>query len=475
MLSWKSDLLVVLGARESRVHGEAAEQVEKLNQGNIPYTHRNRRRMSTQLEQIAIKAKTDRTLRFTSLAHLLTPEFLIETWRQMNRRGASGVDGETTKEFERELEARVQDICARLKSGTYRAPPVRRVDIPKGPGKAGTRPLGIPTVEDRLVQRAVARIVEAVFETDFLDCSYGFRPRRSAHQALRTLRGTLVTKKVRHLYEADIRGYFTHINHQWLMRMVAHRIADGVILRLIGKWLRAGVMQDGVVIRMEAGTPQGGPLSPLLSNVYLHFVLDLWFEKKLQKWWQGEAYLTRFADDFVASFQYKRDAERFDRYLRKRFARFNLELADEKTRLLLFGRFATERKAQYSEKPETFEFLGFTHVCGTDRRGTFAVIRIPAQKSCRKFLARTKKWLAEHRHWKRRDQQRQLTMMLRGFYQYFALPHCKPKLDVVRHEVQLQWVRVLRRRSQRHRLYWCYLLSRSWFELPWAETRHATV
>jgi hypothetical protein len=180
----------------------------------------------------------------------------------MNRRGASGVDGETTTEFERDLETRVQDICARLKAGTYRAPPVRRVDIPKGPGKAGTRPLGIPTVEDRLVQRAVARILEAVFEADFLDCSYGFRPGRNPHQALRSLRATLVTKKVRHLYEADIRGYFNHINHQWLMRMVAHRIADRVILRLIGKWLRAGVMQDGVVIRMEAGTPQGGPLTP---------------------------------------------------------------------------------------------------------------------------------------------------------------------------------------------------------------------
>jgi group II intron reverse transcriptase/maturase len=431
--------------------------------------------MSTQLEQIAAKATADRTLRFTSLAHLLTPAFLIETWRQMNRRGASGVDGETTTEFERELETRVQDICARLKAGTYRAPPVRRVEIPKGPGKVGTRPLGIPTVEDRLVQRAVARIVEAVFEADFLDCSYGFRPRRSAHHALRTLRATLVTKKVRHLYEADIRGYFNHINHQWLKRMVAHRIADGVILRLIGKWLRAGVMQDGVVVRTEAGTPQGGPLSPVLANVYLHFVLDLWFEKKVRRWFRGEAYLIRFADDFVASFQYKRDAENFDRYLRKRFARFNLELADEKTRLLLFGRFAAETKAAYDARPETFDFLGFTHVCGTDNRGTFAVIRLPSLKSRRKFLARTKEWLSRHRHWKRRDQQRQLTTMLRGFYQYFGLHHCKPKLDDIRREVQLQWIRVLRRRSQRHRLYWCYLGSRSWFELPYAETRHATV
>jgi RNA-directed DNA polymerase len=431
--------------------------------------------MSTQLGQIAAKAKADRKLRFTSLAHLLTPEFLKETWGQLNRRGASGVDGETTKQFESELETRVQDICVRLKAGTYKAPPVRRVEIPKGPGKIGTRPLGIPTVEDRLLQRAVTRILEAVFEADFLECSYGFRPGRNPHHALRALRAAIVTKKVRHLFEADIRGYFNHINHQWLRQMVAHRIADPVILRLIGKWLRAGVMQGGVVTRSEEGTPQGGPISPILSNVYLHFVLDLWFEKKVRPLCQGEAYLTRFADDFVVSFQYKRDAESFHRRLILRFQRFNLELAEEKTRLMLFGRFARETKAEYEERPETFDFLGFKHVCGIDQSGRFVLVRIPSQKSCRKFLARTQEWLKGHRHWKRRDQQRQMTSMLRGFYQYFALHHCKPKLDWVRHEVQLQWVRTLRRRSQRHRLYWSYLKSRTWFELPYAETLHATV
>src|SRR6202162_5759806 len=214
--------------------------------------------MSTKLGQIAKKAKLDREVRFTSLAHLLTPTFLKETWRMMNRHAASGVDGQSTEQFASEMEQRVEEICAQLKEGTYRAPPVRRVEIPKGPGKIGTRPLGIPTVADRLLQRAVARILEAVFEADFLDCSYGFRPGRNPHHALQALRVQIVRKKVRHLYEADIRGYFTHINHQWLRRMVAHRIADGVILRLIGKWLRAGIMQDGVVVRPEAGTPQGG-------------------------------------------------------------------------------------------------------------------------------------------------------------------------------------------------------------------------
>ena len=271
--------------------------------------------MSTQLDQIAKKAKSDPKVRFTSLAHLLTPEFLKETWKQMNRRGASGIDGETTKEFEQDLDTRAQALCERLKRGAYRAPPVRRVEIPKGPGKVGTRPLGIPTVEDRLLQRAVARILEAVFEADFLECSYGFRPRRNPHDALRALRRIIVTKKVGHLFEADIRGYFNHIQHEWLQKMVAHRIADPLILRLVGKWLHAGYMLEGVVTRTEEGSPQGGPISPILANIYLHFALDLWFEKKIKPKCRGEAYLTRFADDFVGNFQYGRDAERFQKDL----------------------------------------------------------------------------------------------------------------------------------------------------------------
>jgi len=241
--------------------------------------------MTTKLARIADKAKVERKLRFTSLAHLLTPEFLLETWKQMNHKGASGVDGETTKDFESDLETRVEQLCARLKEKRYRPPPVRRVEIPKGEGK--TRRLGIPTVEDRLLQRAVARILSAIYEQDFLELSYGFRPGRNPHQALRALRSHVVAGKVRHVYEADIRGYFNHINHEWLRKMVAHRIADPVILSLVGKWLRAGVMQDGVVVHVHEGSPQGGPVSPVLANIYLHYVLDLWFEKKFKTWCQG--------------------------------------------------------------------------------------------------------------------------------------------------------------------------------------------
>jgi len=431
--------------------------------------------MSTQLGQIAKKAKLDRKVRFTSLAHLLTPEFLTETWAMMNRRAASGIDGESTEQFESELERRVEEICAQLRADTYRAPPVRRVDIPKGPGKTGMRPLGIPTVADRLLQRAVARILDAVFEADFLDCSYGFRPGRNPHHALQALRVQIVTKKVSHVFEADIRSYFTHIDHQWLRKMVAHRIADPTILKLIGKWLKAGAMRDGVVISTEEGTPQGGPISPVLSNLYLHFTLDLWFEKKFKPQCKGEAYLVRFADDFVGSFQLWRDAQNFQHHLRERFARFNLELAEDKTRLLLFGRFAAAMRRKHGQRPETFEFLGFKHACGVDRAGRFSLIRIPCAKSCSKFLARTREWLLRHRHWKRREQQQHLSVMLRGFYQYFALHHCSHKLSWIRHEVQRQWMHALRCRSQRHRLSWIRLSDRLWFELPFARTLHPTV
>ncbi|NRS86943.1 group II intron reverse transcriptase/maturase [Clostridium tetanomorphum] len=429
--------------------------------------------MSTKLDEIAIKARKDKKAVFTSLAHIITPEFLKETWKMMNRKGASGVDGETTKEFEYNIDERVKDIWKKMKEKKYKAPPVRRVEIPKGNGK--TRPLGIPTVEDRLVQRAAARILESIYEQEFMDFSYGFRPRRNPHQALKTLRECIVKKKVRFIYEADIRGYFNHINHQWLMKMIKLRIADPVIISMIGKWLRSGVMVNGVVTINTEGTPQGGPISPILANIYLHYVLDLWFAKKYKAYAQGEAYLIRFADDYVACFQYKRDAEKFEKYSKYRMNKFHLELAEEKTRLISFGRYARERSAKYDKKPETFDFLGFRHISGVGINGQFALIRKPTVKSCRKFLDKTHKWLKEHIHWKRRDQQKQLTSMLRGFYQYFSLYHCGNKLMFIRQEVVNQWIRSLRRRSQRHRLYWSYLSTREWFKLPYPELIHADI
>ncbi len=428
--------------------------------------------MSPELETLTQQAKAHPTRRFIALAHRLTPAFLHETWTLMNRRGAPGVDGETPREFEAALGERCARLVARLKARQYVAPPVRRVEIPKGAGK--TRPLGIPTVEDRLLQRAVARLIEAVYEADFFDGSYGFRPGRSAHDALRQLRHHIVADKTRWVFEADIRGYFNHIQHEWLLKMVAHRIGDGALLRLLAKWLHAGVMDHGVRVRTEEGTPQGGPISPVLANIYLHYVLDLWFTRRFRPGCQGEAHLVRFADDFVVTFQDSRDAERFATALRARLGQFGLELAEEKTRLLPFGRFARDRQPHGTRLP-TFDFLGFTHVSGRTWDDRFTLVRIPAQKSLRKFLDQVHTWLVAHRHWRRRDQQAHLRAMLTGFYQYFGLHHCRRKLWWVYYEVQRQWRTQLRRRSQRHRMFWSFLQTRDWFRLPQPTLTHPTV
>lgn len=305
--------------------------------------------------------------------------------------------------------------------------------------------------------------MEAIYEAEFLEVSYGFRPGRNPHQALRAVRGQIVGRKVNYVFEADIRGYFDNINHQWLMRMLEVRIGDPAILRLVGKWLRAGVMEGGVVVRTDHGTPQGGPISPILANIYLHYALDLWFEKRFKPTCCGEAYLTRWADDFVVGFQYQGDAERFDRELRERMEKFHLQLAEEKTRLLTFGRFAEERLGR---RPDAFDFLGFAHICGKDRQGRFLLVRIPSVKSCRKFLDRVRSWLTAHLHWSKRDQQAHLSTMLRGFYQYFSLSHSQPKLKWVWHQVQLQWLRALRRQSQRSKVSWEQLRASPWFQLP---------
>lgn len=422
--------------------------------------------MSTQLDRIAIKAKQSPKIRFTSLIHIINPEFLKETWFEMNRKGSPGIDGKTMEEFGSDLDNKINDLYRRLKMKKYQAPPVRRVDIPKGNGK--TRPLGIPTVEDRLLQRAVAKILNTIYEQEFLDCSFGFRNGIGPHDALIRLRTHLTKNKVRVVYEADIRGYFNHVNHEWLEKMISLRIADPGILRLINKWLGAGVMDNGVVVVNREGTPQGGPISPCLANIYLHYILDLWFEKVIKPRLKGEGHLVRFVDDFVVCFQNSREASEFKRAVEERLRKFGLETVPEKTQLLLFGRYAREQRIYYGIKIGTFNFLGFKHVCGKDSDGKFALIRIPSQKSIRKFLDGTYGWLRKNMHKARRVQQAKLTMMLNGFYQYFSLYHCQRKLAWIRHEVELQWIRVLKDQSQRHRMYWSYLSSADWFKLPFA-------
>jgi group II intron reverse transcriptase/maturase len=416
--------------------------------------------MSTKLDRITEMAKTQPQVRFTSLAHMLTPEFLAETWKLMNRRGAPGVDGETSQEFAENLAARCEQLVGKLRDRSYRPPPVRRVEIPKGDGK--TRPLGIPTVEDRLLQRSVARVLEAIYETDFLPCSYGFRPKRSPHDALRDLRNQLMAGGVTSVFETDIRGFFNHLNHQWLMKMLRLRIGDSVILRLIGKWLKAGVFVDGIVVRSDEGSPQGGPISPLLANLYLHYALDLWFTKVAARQCKGAVYLVRFADDFIAGFQHPNEARRFSGAVKERLGKFNLELAENKTRLMRFGRLPFLK----GQKLDSFDFLGFQHVGGQDRRGRFAVYRLPTRKSCSKFLDKVKQELERKRHARGYEQQGMLTRMMVGFYRYFGVRSSLRRLNLLRQHVMRAWRTTIRQKGQRSKDAWYKLNQKPWFKLP---------
>lgn len=457
------------GRDERNVHSKWTH--EPYNYGNM--NTEKEKSMKTQLSSVAKKAELEKKTVFTSLAHLLTPAFLKETWQMMNKKGAPGIDKETTSAFAEKLNERVQEMHEQLKAGTYKAPPVRRVEIPKDGGK--TRLLGIPTVSDRLLQSSVARILNAVFEPIFLNSSWGYRPKRSAHGAIGALRSHIIGGKVMQIYEADIRAYFDRVNHDWLRKFVKQKIADPVILRLIDKWLRAGTMADGLKISKEDGVPQGGPVSCILANVYLHYVLDLWFEKRLKPACEGEAHLVRYVDDFVACFQYERDAIDFGKKLNDRFKEFHLELAEEKTRTMTFGRFARERAERFKQPVEKFDFLGFTHICGVDDQGKFVLIRKPRQKSCRKFLDRVKEWLKRHPHYDVWDQQRQLLAMLRGFYQYYALNHCEEKLELIRVYVRRYWRFAIRRKSQRSKSQWNHLDKQKWFEMPYPKTLHPNI
>ncbi len=428
--------------------------------------------MSPELERIGQRAKADKGLRFTALAHHLDEEFLNETWQGLNKRGAAGVDGVSMDAYAENLDENLRNLVARLRAHSYRAPNVRRTYIPKPGNPDKKRPLGIPTVEDRLLQAAVARLLGPIYEADFLECSYGFRPGRTAHQALAAVRSAVITGAAQWIAEADIKGYFDHIQHAWLLRMLELRIGDPWILRLIRKWLKAGVLDQGTVTTPEEGTPQGGPLSPLLANVYLHYVLDLWFTRVVRPRCQGPAKLVRFADDYVSLFARQEDAERFATALPGRLAKFGLSLAEEKTKLIPYGRRHWKRDQSHGHH---FDLLGFRHHLGTDRYGRMTVVRIPCPKSVRKFLSAVDEWLHQHLHDRPSEQQRALAQKLRGFYQYFALWHTTTKLWAIRDQVYRLWLTALRRRSQRGRLTWTEWQRKPWFDLPQPKLLHRSV
>lgn len=429
--------------------------------------------MSTKLSRIAEVASQRKSERFTSLAHLLDEEFLRQTWQTINKKGVAGVDRVTIEEYESDLHGNIKELVTRLKTGKYQATPSLMVEIPK---EGGTRNLSIPAVEDRLLQKGVSRILEAIFEQDFQDCSYGFRPGLGPHKALKSLRQQIVANKTMWVYEVDIKGYFNNMNRDWLLKMLKERISDPVILRLISKWLRAGALRDGILIVNRNGAPQGGPISCVLSNIYLHFVLDLWFKRCVKPRLKGQSKLVRFVDDFVICFEKFHDATRVKEILGRRLGKFGLEIAPEKSKLICFGRFARERKERQGEKTETFTFLGFKHVCGIDRSKRFCLVRIPNTKSCSKFLQKTKAWLWKHMHFNVRQHQEKLRQMLLGFYNYFGLTHCCHKLSLVRRCVRRQWKRVLSRRSQKGPYkYWSFLAKQEWFQLPNPKVYHAKV
>ena len=409
--------------------------------------------VSQGLSGVRQRAKEKRQEKFTALLHHLSVDVLRESYFALQRKAAPGVDGETWQQYGAGLEGRLIDLHSRVHRGAYQAKPSRRVYIPKADGRQ--RPLGIAALEDKIVQQAVVTILNQIYEVDFKGFSYGFRPGRSPHQALDALYVGLVRSKVNWVLDADIRGFFDHMNHEWTMRFVQHRVADKRILRLIQKWLKAGVMEEGRREETEIGTPQGAVISPLLANVYLHHVFDLWVEAWRKKVARGQVVVVRYADDLVVGFQSRTEAERFLKEFQERLEKFGLELHTEKTRLLEFGRFAAvDRRKRGEKKPETFTFLGFTHQCGTSPRGLFMVWRQTANKRMVAKLKQIKQTLRRRMHEPLNQIGAWLRSVSQGFYQYHAVPGNLRAMNAFRHRLRRMWRSTLRHRSQRPNVSW---------------------
>jgi group II intron reverse transcriptase/maturase len=452
----KSDRFVVPVNSWNNAPERAADAGEgrERTKGNTPERNASRTQSRphapSALERVRQAAKKDRKQRFTALLHhVYDVERLRAAYVAMKRDAAAGIDGETWQHYGTALEAHLQDLSDRLKRGAYRAKPVRRAYIPKADGRQ--RPLGVPALEDKIVQRAVVAVLNAIYETDFLGFSYGFRPKRSPHWALDALTVGLMTKKVNWVLDADIRAFFDTLDHGWLIRFVEHRVGDRRVVRLIQKGLNAGVLEEGHRIVSEVGTVQGGSVSPLLANIYLHYVFDLWVHRWRQRQAHGDVVVVRFADDFVVGFEQRDDAERFLADLRERFARFGLILHPDKTRLLEFGRHAaTNRRARGEGKPESFHFLGFTHSCATTRTGGFTVLRRTMQTRMQAKLKAVKLELRRRMHEPLPALGAYVAAVVRGHVQYYGVPMNSPPLFAFARAVSRLWWRVLARRSQRH-------------------------
>ena len=376
--------------------------------------------MCTDIDRIAELAKEDPKRQFYSIAHLITVEKLYEAFRSLRKNASAGIDGITYVEYEIKAEENIRQLHRRLVAGKYQVQPLRRVYIPKENGKQ--RPISIPSLEDKIVQKVVVDLMNAIYEQDFLDCSYGFRPGRSQHQALDEVRRVICTRPTGWILELDIQSYFDKIVRGILIEMVEKRVSDGSVLRLIQKWIKVGVIEDGKLLMSEAGTGQGQPISPLLANIYLHHALDVWFEDVVKPRLKGEAYEIRFADDAILCFQHREDAEKVMRVLPKRFEKYGLTLHPEKTRLIEFGRHAARNAKKQGKQPESFDFLGFKHLCARSRKGGFTVHVRTLAKRLRRGLKAIADWCKQHRRTPVNQQQEALNAKLRGHYQYYGRP-----------------------------------------------------
>jgi len=401
------------------------------------------------LDRIRKAAGEDKGLRLNNLMHHITLDALRQSYLALKRKAAAGVDDVTWHRYGEGLEAKLADLHERVQSGRYRPKPSKRIYIPKGDGRE--RPIGIAALEDKIAQHAVGQVLGSIWEEDFANFSYGFRPGRSQHNALDALWVGITQRKVHWVLDADIRSFFDTLDHGWLMKFVAHRVADSRMLRLIGKWLRAGVSEDGEWSRTSVGVPQGAVISPLLANIYLHYVLDLWVKQWRDRQARGEVIIVRYADDFVMGFQHRHEAEGFLREMRGRFAKFGLEVHPEKTRLIEFGRFAIENRENRKEgKPETFNFLGFTHICARRRSdGRFTVWRKTIAKRMRAKLREIKEDLMRRRHEPVPEMGRWLRSVVQGYFNYHAVPDNIREMTIFRDLVSRFWLRALRRRSQK--------------------------
>jgi len=426
----------------------------------------------TKLALISERARREPKFQFTSLAHLLNEEFLKECYFSLGRERASGIDGVSWKEYGERLDENLKNLVTRMKAKRYKPLPARRVYIPKNEHEK--RPLGLPALEDKIVQKGITRILEMIYEADFLDCSYGFRPSRNCHKALNAVDKAIMTRPINYVIEVDIKGFFDNVSHSWMMEFLAVRIKDPSFLLLIRRFLKAGYCEADKIVETEQGTPQGGNLSPALSNIFLHYVLDLWFEKKIRPQIKGEAHLVRYADDFVCMVQYANDAEYIEQALRERFAKFDLELHSEKTRTISFGRYECQNADRQERKANAFNFLGFTHYCDKSRKGRFMVGRKTSRKKFCMKCREMNSWLMKIRNYRKaKEWWPVLQAKLRGHYQYYGVSGNMRSLRryyILTIRMVYKW---LNRRSQRKSFNWkSFLKYLERYPLPKPEIVH---